>query len=1027
MKQMKLARLLFSIFLALTCVDGASQVIINEFSCANYSLGIGGNNEDFVELYNPGVAATDIGGWFLSDDVAAPTKFEIPGGTIVPAGGFLIIMCSGEADAGNLYAGGFLNTNFRIHQCDEESVVLADAAGSVLESYSYEASSGSGGISPNQKDHSWARDVDGGGAWRICTAPSPGTSNAAAAASGDLFAGYAPTPVMGEVPGYYATGIALDLNAPAGFDVFYTLDGYFPSATSLPYSAPLAIDQTVVVRAIAIDPSGELAPSFIETNTYFFGDDNHTIRVVSVSGDGLEDGDWGGGWGGGGDDPMHIEFFHEDGSFWVEAEGDSNEHGNDSNAYGQRGFDYITRDQMGYDDVVDAELFHLKNRGKFQRIIFKAAANDNYPFEPGAHIRDGYIHTLSQLADLHLDERTNESCIVYINGLYWGVYEYREKVDDSDFTKKYYDQSRYDIDFLKTWGGTWEEYGSGDDWYDLVDYATGNDLAVDANYQYVVSELNEMSLIDYFVLNSYVVTMDWLNWNTAWWRGRNPDGDGRRWRYALWDMDACLGHYINYTGIPDTSPLADPCNPEAMGDVGGQGHIPVLNALMENETFWNTYINRWADLGNTFFTCENMHSVLDSMVAVIEPEMPRQCERWGGDVAGWEIELQEMRDFIDERCQSTLISGMEDCYDVTSVTLTILIEGIGEVELNTVDIDPSMVPFSAWYFADIPISLEGEEIVVGAEFLYWEVVAGDLVIADPMASAIEILLSGDVTIRAHFGVPEPPELLSFDVEPAGAGWISLDGMPLGPYPDEQDVFDGTHGLTATTNSDWWTFIEWTFSANSIAPPDESSATLTVDTGGTVVAHFEYIEHVNLVVDVVPYGSGRVEVVGRAMVNDHWESSFVVDGDQLFVATPKDDWAFSYWEVDGGVSSAAVKDPELELTLPTDGDEHVTAVFEEQELTLYIPNAFTPDNDGLNDAFLPLGQAWSSEQYHFQVFDRWGRVMFSTTDSDVPWIGQDLSGEGEHWVRDGVYHWSVQVRWSHGLAPELYRGSVTVIR
>ena len=137
---------------------------------------------------------------------------------------------------------------------------------------------------------------------------------------------------------------------------------------------------------------------------------------------------------------MHIEFFHEDGTFWVEAEGDSNEHGNDSNAYPQKGFDYITRDQMGYDDVVDAELFHISNRGKFQRLIFKAAANDNYPYSGGAHVRDAYVQTLSALADLHLDERTSESCILYINGQYWGVYEYREKVDDSDFTNRYYDQ-----------------------------------------------------------------------------------------------------------------------------------------------------------------------------------------------------------------------------------------------------------------------------------------------------------------------------------------------------------------------------------------------------------------------------------------------------------------------------------------------------------------------------------------------------------------------------------------------------------
>ena len=255
---------------------------------------------------------------------------------------------------------------------------------------------------------------------------------------------------------------------------------------------------------------------------------------------------------------------------------------------------------------------------------------------------------------------------MYLNGQYWGVYEYREKVDDLDFTEEYYDQPRHFVDFIKTWGGTWEEYGTEDDWLDLVTFCTSQDMTDAANYDYVSSQLNPLSLIDYFILNSYIVSADWLDWNTAWWRGRHPDGDAKRWRYALWDMDASFGHYINYTGVPDTGPGADPCNPDDMGNVGGQGHIPVLNALFENETFNNTYLNRWADLGNTAFSCQNMHAVLDSMVAVIEPEMERQFGRWGGNLAGWQVELQELRDFIDERCEDEVVGGIEDCYDVTS-------------------------------------------------------------------------------------------------------------------------------------------------------------------------------------------------------------------------------------------------------------------------------------------------------------------------------------------------------------------------
>ena len=41
------------------------------------------------------------------------------------------------------------------------------------------------------------------------------------------------------------------------------------------------------------------------------------------------------------------------------------------------------------------------------------------------------------------------------------------------------------------------------------------------------------------------------------------------------------------------------------------------------------------------------------------------------------------------RCESELLSGMEDCYDVTPVTLTLEIVGQGDVEINTVDITPS--------------------------------------------------------------------------------------------------------------------------------------------------------------------------------------------------------------------------------------------------------------------------------------------------------------------------------------------------
>ena len=370
-----------------------------------------------------------------------------------------------------------------------------------------------------------------------------------------------------------------------------------------------------------------------------------------------------------------------------------------------------------------------------------------------------------------------------------------------------------------------------------------------------------------------------------------------------------------------------------MGDVGGQGHIPVLNALMDNDDFWATYINRWADLGNTHFTCENMHAVLDSMIGVIEPEMPRQFDRWGGDYDGWMSEVQEMHDFIDERCNETVLSGMEDCYDVEPVDLTLLIDGCGEVELNSVDIDPSMVPFTGWYFAGVPISLEAEEECEGAEFLYWEVVSGDLVIGDIQDDIIDIELTGNVTIMAHFGEPVPPEALVFEVEPPGTGTIALDGLVLGPYPDGVELFDGEYDLMANPIP-WWNFSHWTHEANSIVSDQEASAVLYVDTGGAVTAHFEYVEHVDLVVEVEPAGSGIVKVVNRATVSDYWTDSFVVNGPEAFNAVASNDWKFSHWEIQGAVSHTNVMSSDLGVEMPADGgvqvEEHIMGKTERGE-------------------------------------------------------------------------------------------------
>lgn len=64
---------------------------------------------------------------------------------------------------------------------------------------------------------------------------------------------------------------------------------------------------------------------------------------------------------------------------------------------------------------------------------------------------------------------------------------------------------------------------------------------------------------------------------------------------------------------------------------------------------------------------------------------------------------------------------------------------------------------------------------------------------------------------------------------------------------------------------------------------------------------------------------------------------------------------------------------------------ITSLLEE-DASLYIPNAFTPNGSGLNELFLPVGEGITNDNYAFMVFDRWGMLLFETDTWGKGWDG-----------------------------------------
>jgi gliding motility-associated-like protein len=92
--------------------------------------------------------------------------------------------------------------------------------------------------------------------------------------------------------------------------------------------------------------------------------------------------------------------------------------------------------------------------------------------------------------------------------------------------------------------------------------------------------------------------------------------------------------------------------------------------------------------------------------------------------------------------------------------------------------------------------------------------------------------------------------------------------------------------------------------------------------------------------------------------------------------------------------------------------------------LYFPNAFTPNGDGLNDIFKPVGIYITN--YHLQIFDRAGRAVFYSGDPEHGWDGYIEGGPAQ----EGVYVWICTFTHDYGdnLVKDLkLKGTVTLIR
>jgi gliding motility-associated-like protein len=105
------------------------------------------------------------------------------------------------------------------------------------------------------------------------------------------------------------------------------------------------------------------------------------------------------------------------------------------------------------------------------------------------------------------------------------------------------------------------------------------------------------------------------------------------------------------------------------------------------------------------------------------------------------------------------------------------------------------------------------------------------------------------------------------------------------------------------------------------------------------------------------------------------------------------------------------------------DSSTIVVSIQPSVTFYIPNAFSPNGDGINDVFHPYGYNVETENYQMTIYDRWGNVIFISNSLNTPWDGTSFNSNGNI-VQPGVYVYQIKVRLNN--RNKVYKGIVTLV-
>ncbi|MHC4207646.1 MAG: CotH kinase family protein, partial [Planctomycetota bacterium] len=259
-------------------------LVINEFMASNNDNIQDSQQQydDWIEIYNYGEDAVDMGGLYLTDNLSDPVKWQFPINnpalTTIEPGGYLLIWADGDTSDPGLHA------NFKLDADGEEIALFKSDGTALIDSVVF---------GEQTSDISYGRYPDGTNNWRYFGSPSPAAENIG------IYEGFVAEVQFSMDGGMFNEPFYVTLATETDDAIiYYTLDGSEPYELGsrfrkgTVYISPILVSRNTYLRAIAVKTGWK--PSDTTMQVYTFLDlsisdfsSNLPIAVVDTMGDGV--------------------------------------------------------------------------------------------------------------------------------------------------------------------------------------------------------------------------------------------------------------------------------------------------------------------------------------------------------------------------------------------------------------------------------------------------------------------------------------------------------------------------------------------------------------------------------------------------------------------------------------------------------------------------------------------------------------------------------------------------------------------